>query len=373
MSFGSFFRHIGHAVEHAANDLVHGVEHAAHDVGKAVVSQLHTIEDLTQGKFKDALNSEVRTVTDLAKAATDIQKAEVDAAADAITNMHISKTMDKMAQKVKKLDNKLEDGAVKVVNQVASNVANDALNTVQGTLNAAKDLAKGHLGAALSDTMGAIASGASLASDLTPEGMAANAAVAAMQTAHIGGAVVQNVVGDLVGGPKSLAKRAVNAGKDALASTAANAANGALSSNGGAVAAGVIGSLEVGASVGGGRGKRSRSESETASRGGSGSDSNKRQKTDNGSNTKSDKLGQVIDFASFAAADGGGGGIGGAGIVAAASADAADATATSQALANINMATQNKLAQISNEENYNMAANQVAENGGKNSKSLTQG
>ncbi|HEX7645202.1 MAG TPA: hypothetical protein VF472_23630 [Burkholderiaceae bacterium] len=372
MSFGSFFRHLGHAIEHGAEDLVHGVEHAAKDVGKAVVSQLHTIEDLAQGKFKDALNSEVRTVTDLAKAGTDIQKAEVDAATDAITNMHISKTMDKMAQKVKSLDHKLEDGAVKVVNQVASGVANDAFNTVKGTLNAAKDLAQGHFGAALSDGLGALASGASLASDLTPEGLAANTAVAAMQTAHIGGPVLQNVVGDMVGGPKNLAKRAVNAGKDALASTAANAVGGALSGNSSAAAAGVIGGLEIGASFAGGRSKRSRSESETVSRGGFGPESNKRQRTDNGSNSKSDKLGNIINFASFAAG-GGGGGIGGGKIVAAAGADAADAIATSQALANINMATQNKLAQISNEENYNMAANQISENGGKNAKSLTQG
>lgn len=66
-------------------------------------------------------------------------------------------------------------------------------------------------------------------------------------------------------------------------------------------------------------------------------------------------------------------GIQGGSIIAAASADSADALATSQSLANINMATQNKLAQISNEQNYNMAANQIAENGGKNAKSLTQG
>src|SRR5579872_5449548 len=151
MGIGSFFHHLGHAIEHAAGDLAHGVEHAAKDVGKAVVSQLHTIEDLAQGKWKDAANSEVRTLTDLAKAGTDIQKAEVDAATDAITNMHISKSMDKMAQKVKKLDHKIEDGAVKTFNQVASGVANDAINTVQGTLNAAKDLAHGHFGAALAD------------------------------------------------------------------------------------------------------------------------------------------------------------------------------------------------------------------------------
>jgi hypothetical protein len=37
------------------------------------------------------------------------------------------------------------------------------------------------------------------------------------------------------------------------------------------------------------------------------------------------------------------------------------------------MATQNKLAQITNEQNYNMAINQIAEAGGKNAKSLTQG
>jgi hypothetical protein len=232
MGFLHFLKNLGHSIEHAAEDVAHGIEHVAKDALHAAEATAEMCGDALQGNFSKALNDAVKASTALAKGMTDMQKAYTDAAADAVTDLHISKGLDKMAQHVKNFEHKVVDDVVKTATQVSQGVANDVAGTVNGIVNVAKDVAHGNLGKALSDGMSAAGSAVSLASDLTPEGLAANAAVSAMQVAHIGNSTFQNVVGGLVGGPKGFVKRAAETGASLATSTVVNQVASAAGSNG---------------------------------------------------------------------------------------------------------------------------------------------
>jgi hypothetical protein len=222
MSFKSFFKHLGHAIEHAAKDVAHGVENIAKDVAQAGEAAIHMADDVAHGRFKAALNDAVRVAQCSVKAFTELPKMEVEAICDATTDMHLNKSLDKMAQKVKGFEEKAVQFERNVADKMIQDVADGIEGTVKGTINAAKDIASGHFREACGDLMGAAGSALQVACDLTPEGMAANAVVGAMQEGHVGSSALQNVVGDIVGGPKGLFKRAAEAGAGMAAGAAAN-------------------------------------------------------------------------------------------------------------------------------------------------------
>jgi hypothetical protein len=222
MSFKSFFKHLGHAIEHAAKDVVHGVENIAKDVVHAEQAALHAADDLIHGRFKAALNDAVRCAQCSVKAFTELPKTEIEAICDATTDMHLNKSLDKMAQKVKGFEDKAVDFERNVADKMVQDVADAVEGTVNGTINAANDIASGDFRKACGDVMGVAGDAVSLACDLTPEGMAANAVVGAMEAGHVGNSAVQGFVGDIVGGPKGLFKRAAESGAGLAAGAAAN-------------------------------------------------------------------------------------------------------------------------------------------------------
>jgi hypothetical protein len=222
MSIKSFFKHLGHAIEHAAKDVVHGVENIAKDVVHAGEEAAHAVDDVAHGRFKAALNDAVRCAQCGVKAFTELPKTEIDAICDATSDLHLNKSLDKMAQKVKGFQDKATDFERNVGNKIVQDVADSVEGTVNGTINAAKDIGSGHFGKACGDFMGAAGNAVQLACDLTPEGLAANAVVGAMQAGHIGNSAVQGFVGDVVGGPKGLLKRAAESGAGLAAGAAAN-------------------------------------------------------------------------------------------------------------------------------------------------------
>ena len=222
MSIKSFFKHLGHAIEHAAKDVVHGVENIAKDVVHAGEAAAHAVDDVAHGRFKAALNDAVRCAQCGVKAFTELPKTEIDAICDATSDLHLNKSLDKMAQKVKGFQDKATDFERNVGNKIVQDVADSVEGTVNGTINAAKDIGSGHFGKACGDFMGAAGNAVQLACDLTPEGLAANAVVGAMQAGHIGNSAVQGFVGDVVGGPKGLLKRAAESGAGLAAGAAAN-------------------------------------------------------------------------------------------------------------------------------------------------------
>ncbi|NVM77655.1 hypothetical protein FHW83_003473 [Duganella sp. SG902] len=212
MSFKSFFKHLGHAIEHAAKDVVHGVENVGKDLVHMGEAALHAVDDLAHLKFKAALNDAVSCANYGVKAITEMPKAEMEAACDATTEMHFSKSLDKMAQKVKNIGDKVVDAERQVADKVLTGVADGIESTVKGSIAMAKDVAHGDFGKALHDGMGAVGGALTVAAALTPEGLAAAAVVGTMQVGHIGGEKLQSFVGDVVGGPKGLLKRAAESG-----------------------------------------------------------------------------------------------------------------------------------------------------------------
>ena len=208
--------HIGHSlandtatmasdVGHLTKDVVTGhFDAAKHDLSKYGTDWGHTIGNLG----KDA----AEVVKTVAANAGEVGKCATDSAAAALQDMHISKSVDRFAEKASHTIDKGIDTTVKITKQVADGVADDVAGTVDGAVAMTKDLVNGQGGKLLHDGLNTAMSAVSAACDLTPEGLAANAVMATMKTAHIGNEMVQNIVGGLVGGPKGLMKRVAETG-----------------------------------------------------------------------------------------------------------------------------------------------------------------
>lgn len=208
--------HIGHSLAnntatlvsdagHLTKDVVTGhFDAAKHDLSKYGTDWGHAVGDLG----KDA----VEVVKTVAANAGEVGKYGADSAAAALEGMHVSKSVDRFAEKASHTIDKGIDTTVKITGQVADSVAKDVAGTADGAVAMGKDIFNGQVGKVLHDGLNATASAVSLVGDLTPEGLAANAVIATMQTAHIGNAMVQDVVGGLIGGPKGLMKRAAETG-----------------------------------------------------------------------------------------------------------------------------------------------------------------
>jgi hypothetical protein len=392
MSFKSFFKHLGHAIEHAAKDVVHGVENIAKDVVHAGEAAAHAVDDVAHGRFKAALNDAVRCAQCGVKAFTELPKTEIDAICDATSDMHLNKSLDKMAQKVKGFQDKATEFERNVGNKIVQDVADSVEGTVNGAINAAKDIGSGQFGKACGDFMGAAGNAVQLACDLTPEGLAANAVVGAMQAGHIGNSAVQGFVGDVVGGPKGLLKRAAESGAGLAAGAAANEVAQKIGSVPGAgaggdtlLAAGAAAPLAADALSRrhGHRGGDAGGHQETVVRhdavgtdAGTGTGKVADKGTDKVADTSADKdadkgTGKRKDKDGDTAADSVQAGVELA-ATAGAYGDAGSTIAASQAAALATMAAQDAIARIQNAIALNQAKNQIEDELGKGVKALAQ-
>lgn len=390
MSFKSFFKHLGHAIEHAAKDVVHGAENIAKDVVHAGEAAAHAVDDVAHGRFKAALNDAVRCAQCGVKAFTELPKTEIDAICDATSDMHLNKSLDKMAQKVKGFQDKATEFERNVGDKIVQDVADSVEGTVNGTINAARDIGSGHFGKACGDFMGAAGNAVQLACDLTPEGLAANAVVGAMQAGHIGNSAVQGFVGDIVGGPKGLLKRAAESGAGLAAGAAANEVAQKIGSVPGAgaggdtlLAAGAAAPLAAdalsrrhghrGGDAGGHQetvvrhdtartdaGKGMDKVADTSADTDAGKGTGKRKDKDKDGGTAGDSVQAGVDLAATAGATAGAYG------------DAGSTIAASQAAARATMAAQDAIARIQNAIALNQAKNQVEDELGKGVKALSQ-
>jgi hypothetical protein len=386
MSFKSFFKHLGHAIEHAAKDVVHGAENIAKDVVHAGEAAAHAVDDVAHGRFKAALNDAVRCAQCGVKAFTELPKTEIDAICDATSDMHLNKSLDKMAQKVKGFQDKATEFERNVGDKIVQDVADSVEGTVNGTINAARDIGSGHFGKACGDFMGAAGNAVQLACDLTPEGLAANAVVGAMQAGHIGNSAVQGFVGDIVGGPKGLLKRAAESGAGLAAGAAANEVAQKIGSVPGAgaggdtlLAAGAAAPLAAvalsrrhghrGGDAGGHQetvvrhdtartdaGKGMDKVADTSADTDAGKGTGKRKDKDKDGGTAGDSVQAGVELAATAGAYG----------------DAGSTIAAAQAAALATMAAQDAIARIQNAIALNQAKNQVEDELGKGVKALSQ-
>ncbi|KHK49858.1 hypothetical protein PI87_24200 [Ralstonia sp. A12] len=217
----SIFSHIKHAFQHLGHDIAKigkGVAHAAESVGKTLVHDVEAVakqtlamtNDLIHMRIQKALHDAVGVGEATFKGLRDLNKAGFDLAEKSLENAHLNKGLDKALNKVDKARDFVKDIEDRTVRSIG-----DSVNGVtDGSIAAAKAAAHGHVGAAFSNLASAGASALQMASDLTPEGLAANAAVATLQKTHLGGTVVDSMVeGALTGGRGGLKEAAKFAAK----------------------------------------------------------------------------------------------------------------------------------------------------------------
>ena len=212
----SIFSKIKHAFQHIGEDIAKvgkGFVHAAESVGKTLVHDVEAVakqtaaltNDLVHLRIQKALHDAVGVGEATFKGMRDLNTAAFDVAEKSLENAHLSKGLDKALSKVDKARGFVNDIADRTVKGIG-----DSVNGVaDSSIAAAKAAAHGHFGEALGDIGSAAGNAAQLASDLTPEGLAASAATAVLQKTHLGGAVVDSVVEGALTGGRSGIKDAV--------------------------------------------------------------------------------------------------------------------------------------------------------------------
>ena len=208
----SIFSKIKHAFQHLGDDIAKvgkGIAHAAESVGKNLVHDVEAVakqtaamtNDLVHLRIQKALHDAVGVGEATFKGMRDLNTAAFDVAEKSLENAHLSKGLDKALSKVDKARGFVNDIADRTVKSIGDSVNGFA----DSSIAAAKAAAHGRFGEALGDIGSAAGNAAQLASDLTPEGLAASAAVATLQKTHLGGTVVDSVVeGALTGGRSGL-------------------------------------------------------------------------------------------------------------------------------------------------------------------------
>lgn len=197
----SIFSHIKHAFQHLGHDIASigkGIAHAAESVGKTLVHDVEAVakqtvaltNDLVHMRLQQALHDYVKLGSTALKGMVDVGSAAGDVAVKGLENAHLSKGLDKALHKVDQARGFVKD----VTDRTIDSVGNAATGMYDGVIAAGKDVAHGHVGSALGHLGGAAGSAVELATDLTPEGLAATAASQVLQKTHLGGAVVDSVV-----------------------------------------------------------------------------------------------------------------------------------------------------------------------------------
>ena len=258
----SIFSKIKHAFQHLGDDIAKvgkGIAHAAESVGKNLVHDVEAVakqtaamtNDLVHLRIQKALHDAVGVGEATFKGLRDLNTAAFDVAEKSLENAHLSKGLDKALSKVDKARGFVNDIADRTVKGIGDSVNGFA----DSSIAAAKAAAHGHFGEALGDIGSAAGNAAQLASDLTPEGLAASAAVATLQKTHLGGTVVDSVVeGALTGGRSGLkdaVKLAAKEGTKAEAGVQAQKLFDKVSDNGNGTGGMLLGAAAAGAGVAG--------------------------------------------------------------------------------------------------------------------------
>jgi hypothetical protein len=258
----SIFSKIKHAFQHLGNDIAKvgkGIAHAAESVGKNLVHDVEAVakqtaamtNDLVHLRIQKALHDAVGVGEATFKGMRDLNTAAFDVAEKSLENAHLSKGLDKALSKVDKARGFVNDIADRTVKGIGDSVNGFA----DSSIAAAKAAAHGHFGEALGDIGSAAGNAAQLASDLTPEGLAASAAVATLQKTHLGGTVVDSVVeGALTGGRSGLkdaVKLAAKEGTKAEAGAQAQNLFDKVSGSGNGTGGMLLGAAAAGAGVAG--------------------------------------------------------------------------------------------------------------------------
>ncbi|WP_303678651.1 hypothetical protein [Ralstonia mannitolilytica] len=204
----SIFSKIKHAFEHVGHDIAKvgkGIAHAAESVGKTLVHDVAAVakqtaaltNDLVHLRMQKALHDAVGVGETAFKGLRDLNTAAFDIAEKSLENAHLSKGLDKALAKVDKARGFVND----ITDRTVKGIGDSVNGVTDSTIAAGKAAAHGHFGEALGQLGSAGANALQLATDLTPEGLAASAAVATLQKTHLGGTVVDSVVeGALTGG-----------------------------------------------------------------------------------------------------------------------------------------------------------------------------
>ena len=258
----SIFSKIKHAFQHLGNDIAKvgkGIAHAAESVGKNLVHDVEAVakqtaaltNDLVHLRIQKALHDAVGVGEATFKGMRDLNTAAFDVAEKSLENAHLSKGLDKALSKVDKARGFVNDIADRTVKGIGDSVNGFA----DSSIAAAKAAAHGRFGEALGDIGSAAGNAAQLASDLTPEGLAASAAVATLQKTHLGGTVVDSVVeGALTGGRSGLkdaVKLAAKEGTKAEAGVEAQKLFDKVGGNGDGTGGMLLGAAAAGAGVAG--------------------------------------------------------------------------------------------------------------------------
>lgn len=258
----SIFSKIKHAFQHLGNDIAKvgkGIAHAAESVGKNLAHDVEAVakqtaaltNDLVHLRIQKALHDAVGVGEATFKGMRDLNTAAFDVAEKSLENAHLSKGLDKALSKVDKARGFVNDIADRTVKGIGDSVNGFA----DSSIAAAKAAAHGHFGEALGDIGSAAGNAAQLASDLTPEGLAASAAVATLQKTHLGGTVVDSVVeGALTGGRSGLkdaVKLAAKEGTKAEAGVQAQNLFDKVSGSGNGTGGMLLGAAAAGAGVAG--------------------------------------------------------------------------------------------------------------------------
>lgn len=258
----SIFSKIKHAFQHLGNDIAKvgkGIAHAAESVGKNLAHDVEAVakqtaaltNDLVHLRIQKALHDAVGVGEATFKGMRDLNTAAFDVAEKSLENAHLSKGLDKALSKVDKARGFVNDIADRTVKGIGDSVNGFA----DSSIAAGKAAAHGRFGEALGDIGSAAGNAAQLASDLTPEGLAASAAVATLQKTHLGGTVVDSVVeGALTGGRSGLkdaVKLAAKEGTKAEAGVQAQNLFDKVSGSGNGTGGMLLGAAAAGAGVAG--------------------------------------------------------------------------------------------------------------------------
>lgn len=222
-------QHVGHDIEKAAKAVAHGVEHVAgaieNDIKKVLQDALAMTEALMQGNMKLAMQDLLKTGEDVGKTVTDVETATTEAALQGLQSLNLGKGFNKMVGAVEKGVDTVKNDVNKGIDSAAEGFVSSVEGVVSGTVNAAKDLAQGKFGAMMGDLATVGEDALEVASDLTPEGLAANVAASTLAAAHIGSAALDGAIaGAMHGGVgaviKSVSEMEVGQGAQKLATKA---------------------------------------------------------------------------------------------------------------------------------------------------------
>jgi len=230
------FEKVGHDIENVAKAAIHDVEGVVKtmekDVEHILQDTMKMTEALMEGHFKEALQDFLKTTDDVVKGAGDLVTKEATLAMSALGDLHISKGLDKFVSGAEKELKTVTDDVEKGIDSTVKTLADSTVGIATGSVQMLKDLAHGNLKAAMGDMMKVGEDLATVAADLTPEGLAVDMASQVMVAAHIGNAKIDDLVaGALHGNVGEMVKGVEQTVKSEVVSKLEDYATSKLASN----------------------------------------------------------------------------------------------------------------------------------------------